>query len=315
MKKEKSCRETHNKNSYCIHHTVVEHKIKTKNFLSNNDETQRLMRQQQLLQVFDFWSYKKIFDQKPKNILDIGSNNGTALIERIIKHHYNDFYKVIGVDINHELVEEASRRYSNDSRIMYYTIDIEDVNYYADMKRIMTENDISYFDFINISSVILLLDNPFKLLSTLDKFLNPDNGTILILDIDDGLNIAYPDEQNLFNHAFEICNQCKLTGFRRTGRQLYSLLTNATSCKKITLEKCGLDNTTMSQKEKEYFFDVVFKFIGSAIEKESLVKPNEAEIQRELRWFKNNFNQLRESFLQDNFFFFLGYVIFTASKC
>lgn len=71
----------------------------------------------------------------------------------------------------------------------------------------------------------------------------------------------------------------------------------------------------MSQKEKEYFFDVVFKFIGSAIEKESLVKPNEAEIQRELRWFKNNFNQLRESFLQDNFFFFLGYVIFTASKC
>ena len=306
---------THLKEFFKSGRTAIGQRIKNDKFLEIEGETERLIVQQKLLQQFDKAAYEKVIEFKPQYILDVGSHNGTALMERLKLLGYNDFKAVIGIDICKSLVQDATKKYASDERIKFYEADIEAVDFPQKIQEIMRENNIESFDFINISSVLLQLEDPFDFLSEIDVVLNENGGKILIVDVDDGLNLAYPDNNQLFAKLFDIYNKCAITGYRKTGRQIYTLLKQATDCSKISFEQSGLNNSTMTKRERRTLFNIILDFVCSAIDKECAENPDVEELQLDRQWLQSNLTGIRDEFFSSDFFFSFGYVIFIAEKC
>lgn len=276
----------------------------------NEKEIKRLHIQEKLLENFDKETFKKVLSKYEKvRILDIGSNDGSMIINRT--KNFDNIEIIIGLDYDAKIVDIANQKY-NQSNKYFYQMNIEDDLLDEKLEEILTKHNIEKFNVINISMVLLHLKNPFKLLKQIRKYLSND-GTLIIRDIDDGLNIAYPDEDNYFKKAIEICNQNETSGFRKTGRQIYTLLKRS-GFTSITLEKQGLSTIGMDFDEKEAIFQTYFSFIEDDCKIMMQKYPDEIEYLDNYNWYKNNYETLEEKFMDDAFSFSLGLMLFTASK-
>lgn len=276
----------------------------------NEKEIKRLHIQEKLLENFDKETFKKVLSKYEKvRILDIGSNDGSMIVNRTKR--YDNIDIIVGIDYDSQIVEMANQKY-NQRNAFFYQMNIEDDLLDEKLEEILTKHNIEKFNVINISMVLLHLKNPFKLLKKIRKYLSND-GTLIIRDIDDGLNIAYPDEDNYFKKAIEICNQNETSGFRKTGRQIYTLLKRS-GYSSITLEKQGLSTIGMDFDEKEALFQTYFSFIEDDCKIMMQKYPDEIEYLDNYNWYKNNYETLEEKFMDDAFSFSLGLMLFTASK-
>jgi hypothetical protein len=136
---------------------------------------------------------------------------------------------------------------------------------------------------------------------------------IFIRNIDDGLNMAYPDKEYRFERSFDMIAKCDTTGYRRSGRELYTLLTRS-GYKNISIEKMGLNSANMDYSEKEAFFDTIFKFLKNGINTTAKNNPNNKEILAERDWLEENLDELEEAFLSSETFVNFGFLIVVA-KC
>lgn len=276
----------------------------------NEKEIKRLHIQEKLLENFDKETFKKVLSKYEKvNLLDIGSNDGSMIINRT--KNFDNIEIIIGLDYDEKIVDIANQKY-NQSNKYFYQMNIEDDLLDEKLEEILIKHNLEKFNVINISMVLLHLKNPFKLLKQIRKYLSLD-GILIIRDIDDGLNIAYPDEYNYFKKAIEICNQNETSGFRKTGRQIYTLLKRS-GFASITLEKQGLSTIGMDFDEKEALFQTYFSFIEDDCKIMMQKYPDEIEYLDNYNWYKNNYETLEEKFMDDAFSFSLGLMLFTASK-
>ena len=111
----------------------------------------------------------------------------------------------------------------------------------------------------------------------------------------------------------DICARRKESGYRKSGREIYSILHNA-QYTNIRLEKQGINTIGMSADEREAFFNTYFSFIIEDAKNRVIENPNDLAIKKEYDWLSDNSDELEESFYQKNFFFNLGFMIFTAQK-
>lgn len=276
----------------------------------NIKELKRLKIQQELLEGFDKDTYDKTFKNFDHiKLLDIGCNDGSMIMNKI--KTYNNIDIVIGIDYDYEIVNYANAKY-NDNNGYFYQMNIEDDNLTDKLTEILHTHNIEKFNIINMSMILLHLQNPFKLLKQIRKFLS-DDGIIIIRDIDDGLNFAYPDDDNYFERAINICDINETSGYRKTGRQIYTLL-KRTGYTNIRLEKNGLSTIGMSFDQKEALFETYFSFIGDDCKLMVDKYPNEIVFLDNYNWYKNIYDTLEEKFLDDAFVFSLGLMLFTATK-
>lgn len=272
-------------------------------------EAERLVQQQQLLLNFDIDAYERVFKDAPKNILDIGCNTGDAIFNRIKACGYEtQFNKIVGIDICRGVIKKAKCDYGN-KNVIFEVLDVESEDFPKKLKKIMYDNNIESFDFVNISSVLLQLKNPGKLLLQVNDFLS-DTASILIEDVDDALFMAYPDAHGYFATAISICDQCERTGFRQTGRQIYTLLSDKTDCSEITFLKSGLNTSDMNTKQKAAFFDVVFNYIERCVQQECKVKDRSHAMQKATDWLRKHREKMKAEYDRSDFFFSYGYVIY-----
>lgn len=138
-----------------------------------------------------------------------------------------------------------------------------------------------------------------------------ENGQIIVFDIDDGFNIAYPDEKKLFKKAIDMCFETEYSGYRHCGRTIYKLL-NDMCLNDICLHKVGLSTVGMSRSEKERFFDIYFWFILDDLRKMNSEQPLNMLIKTDLEWIEENYKEMRMEFKKKDFFFSLGFMIYTA---
>ena len=160
--------------------------------------------------------------------------------------------------------------------------------------------------------LLLHLKNPFKLLKILRNYLSID-GVLFIKDIDDGLNIAYPDEKNDFKRVIDMCNTLDTSGHRHCGREIYTSL-KRTGYQNVTLKKNGLNSIEMDFEEREALFDTYFSFILEDAEIMTKRHPDNINAKKNYEWLKDNYEDLEQRFLDSNFYFNLGFMIFTANK-
>ena len=274
----------------------------------NTTEKQRLEQQQNLLFSYDMPVYEKLLLNKSHlNVLDLGSGNGTALMNRLGSRKEID--KIIGIEFDALNVTHANEKYSN-SNAVFYQYDVESNDFPKKLKSIMDENGIERFDFINILALVSHLKSPSKLLKVIKKFCSPD-AMILIRNIDDGLNIAFPDEDGSFRMALSQLSRCTSSGYRYSGRQLFTYL-NRWGYRDITLEKTGINTTRMNSAEKEALFEVVFKFLEEGLAQETAAHPDDIDLNHTYQWLLGIYESLEDSFMAPDFFFHFGFMIYTA---
>lgn len=273
-------------------------------------ELRRLKIQQNLMENFDKESYEKILNRYDSiRILDIGSNNGDFIMNRMGSNERVDL--VVGLEYDSKIVTNANQRYNKDNAF-FYQINVESDELSDKLTEILLKHNIDNFNVINLSMIILHLKNPFKVLKTIRKFLSSD-GSIIIRDIDDGISFAYPDDNGDFARAMSICKQNETSGYRESGRQIYTLL-KRTGYADIALEKCGLSTINMSFEEREALFDTYFSFVLSDAKIMVDLYPHNENYLKDYLWYKGIYNELEERFQDDTFIFSLGFMLYTARK-
>ena len=275
----------------------------------NKVEAKRLETQQRMLLEYDMPVYEKYLEGKSNlNVLDIGCGNGRALMTRLGKR--KEVGKIIGVEFDESFVNKAKADYESEN-VKFYKADVESEDFDEILEGIMEENDIEKFDWINILAVMSHLKSPYQLLKVLRKFCKK-GAVVFIRNIDDGLNMAHPDENFAFERAFNMIAKCDTTGYRHSGRELFTLLQRS-GYKNITVEKMGLNSASMDYDEKEAFFSTIFMFLKNGIRVTYNNNPRDKEIKTEYEWLNEHFEELEERFLSPETFINFGFLIVCAT--
>ena len=287
-------------------------RVKNLEFFDDNvEERRRLERQQEFLLKFDTPVYDKhLKDKHNLNILDLGCSNGKGMIARL-GNRENLYRKIVGVDSSASSIEEAQYYYGKDN-VSFHMADVEAEDFVPKIHYIMDREGIDGFDFVNCQSLLLHLKNPFLTLKSV-RSLMKKGGTIFILDVDDGLTLAYPDPDHLISHLFEIDYALPTTGDRHSGRMIPNALYLA-GYRDIVLEKAGINTCSLTHEERETLFRFNYDFIKNGLEKTVRKDPANKEFKNHLKWVNEMGGEMEKRFYNDGFFFTYGDVIFTARK-
>ena len=278
---------------------------------TDTKERRRLKIQRELMKSFDAETYRKVADAFSSfRILDLGSNNGDFVMDRLADSDKTE--KLVGLEFDPDAVAEGNRKYGQPGKIGFFQCNVESEELTDQLEAIMEQMDIADFNIINISMLMLHLKSPYRLLRTVRKYL-AKGGMVVIKDIDDGFNVVYPDDDGAFARIINICDQNETSGYRRSGRQVYTLLRRA-GFKDIVLEKMGMSTVDMDYEERSALFDTYFSFIldDLAIMKERY--PHDKRISQDYDWYERNYEELEEKFQDEALFFNLGFVLFTAKR-
>ncbi|MBQ8689414.1 MAG: methyltransferase domain-containing protein [Clostridia bacterium] len=274
----------------------------------NKVESRRLETQQRLLFDFDMPVYEKYLEGKSElNVLDVGCGNGKALMTRL--GNRPEVSKIIGIEYDQTFVDKAKNDYAG-TKASFYQMDAEADDFIDNLRDVMDEQGIEGFDWINILAVMSHLKSPYQLLKSLRKVCNR-GAVIFIRNIDDGLNFVHPDEKLMFERSFNMIAKCDTTGYRYSGRELFTLLHRA-GYRDIVYEKMGINSATMDYSEKEALFDTIFIFLKNSINVTAKNNPYNQEIQVEKEWLDEHFEDLEEQFLSSDSFVNFGFLIVVA---
>lgn len=272
-------------------------------------EDRRLRLQNDILKGFDDDVYQRVIGgfHMPR-ILDVGCGVGDMLISKIGDRQISAY---LGVDRSQRQIDQAKAKHSK-SGYHFLVADIEDSGFGDVLTSKMKQEGIDAFDVINISMVLLHLMNPTALLEGLRPLLS-DKGTIIIRDIDDGINFAAPDPHNAFERIYKICDRDEQSGNRRTGRQVFVSLKRA-GYREICLERQGLSSAAMTKEEKEVLFRMYFPFTLENAKIMMEKYPWNKDFQKDFLWYAEHYEALKQEFLQEDFIFSLGFMTYTAKK-
>ena len=280
-------------------------------FFDDKKEKRRLKIQQNLMRSFDAPAYDKVKNRYERlSVLDLGANTGEFIMDRLGASEKLE--KLIGIEFDEKSVEYANAAYGLEGKISFHRLDLESESFYDDLRDIMDKCGVGSFNVINLSMTLLHLKSPYRLLKKLRSVLDGD-GTVIVKDIDDGLNLAYPDDEGDFAKAVDICSREELAGYRKSGRQIYTLLYRS-GFKHVTQERLGLSTVGMDSDERSALFDTYFSFIREDLRLLQEKHPDDKRIKADLDWYVDIYDDLEERFQDDAFYFVLGFVLFTAQK-
>ncbi len=271
-------------------------------------ELDRLGVQNQLLRKYEMPLYQEVLSvYKQIKILDIGCNDGAKTHDR-----FSEFYigKVIGIECSEKLAEKAQDKFGG-ARFAFYCCNVEDDCFISKMTAIMKENQIEKFDVINISFVLMHLDNPEKLLKTVRSLLSP-NGKLVIVEADDSASTVLPDTEDLLSGFTNILNQDPMAGNRDYSKKLADNLMKIGYSSVKTIPSPIIATGTQSELKKK-IFDVFFSY---APEDYAILRrqcPDNTEYKSADNWLLHNYEKLRSLVMTDGVGVSMGIVIFTCS--
>jgi len=299
-------------------------------------ENIRLKSQQKLLSEFSRDLYRRTEDNTKENgfnVLDIGSFDGTQIIEQYGSgRNYDKLGKIIGIERDVGNYNESKRNEDTNGKIKFYNMDAESPSFKDDLRHICDENNIPgcEFDIINLSMILLHLMNPDTLLMILKPFLKK-NGTIVIRDIDDCYTHAYPDPKGWFQNAKDICSRyCSryfTAGARDGGKTIH---TTCIKCgySETDVVKIGINTSEVDQVgdlisfcPRHSFFDMYYGFIYEDMKilsqnstKYIQEKSERESVVMEFEQMSSVYEEMKSEFSKPQFSFTLGFIFLTVKK-
>lgn len=278
-------------------------------YVVQDKEDDRLTLQNELLDLFDKDVYEKALKQYSNPaILDVGCGTGDMLISKLYDRKVSAF---VGVDKSARQIRCAQEKHGGDP-YFFYEMDVEKESFASELFGVLSKNKIEKFDIINISMLLLHLKDPISLLTVLRGFLR-DTGILIVRDIDDGINFAFPDEKNAFDRIYQMCEHDEQSGNRQNGRQIYHYLVKA-GFSAITLEHQGLSSAGMNESQREALFRMYFPFTLENAKIMAEKYPRNIAYKEDYEWLQACFDDIYKTFLRPDFIFSLGFMSYTAKK-
>jgi len=278
--------------------------------IMDTKEIKRLELQAQITQSFDQDVYDRFLNGR-KNLLcvDFGSNDGTSISRRLLNR--DEIRKIIGLEFNVDAVNSGNEKYKN-TKLNLIQIDLEVEEIDDVLSDVLKDNNEEKIDIAVCSFILLHMKHKKRLLRAIKNHLS-DDGVIVIADIEDGLKIAYPDENKNFERIWKINRRNEFFGFRNNGRTVFELLKKC-GYENIKLEHCGLSTIGMTYEQREAMWKMCFSYIERDLNKMIEKYPENEEIKEDLAWWRENKDSIEEEFLSEYFFFMDSTMVFSARK-
>ena len=234
------------------------------------------------------------------NILDVGCENG-YLASKVFDAK-EKISMIIGIDLKKQNAEKC-----NKNNINCYTIDYEK-KFVDKIRTVMKEKDISEFDIVNVSLVMLHLKNPLTLLKQLKEILSA-NGNFVVIDIDDRFVQFEPPEEEYYG-MIKILEDCPSAGKRDLGLKLVDILKRE-GWKPIKYGVCTM--LGVDDERREDVFSVYFDLVPIAIEETIKdLKDEDCEghkkLQRHKAYFHSNYEKVKSEWKEGRVTVSYGFV-------
>ena len=287
----------------------TKNKRKESKYVVQDIEDKRLELQNRILNRFDDDVYQRTLDEYASpNVLDVGCGQGDMLISKFGKRQIGT---LVGVDKSSRQISSAKLRHTEEN-YHFFELDVESEDFENKLLAKINSVGVDKFDVINLSMLLLHLNDPAALLTKLRRFLS-ENGTVIIRDIDDGINFAFPDPENTFERIYQMCARDEQSGNRRNGRQIYTLLSTA-EYTDIRLEHQGLSTVGMTADERDALFNMYFPFTLENAKAMMNKYPWNNDCKKDYMWFSQKFDDVHKAFSDPNFVFSLGFITYTAKN-
>lgn len=250
-----------------------------------------------LLDLKVFKSVFKIIGKTDLVVLDFGCASGRVIYDRF--KDINFVTKVIGIDINKEVIKKANKLYGNE-KFSFHCLDISSKNGLNKFKELLALEGIDQFDLIYSSYVLHHIKNPKKILSILRGLLK-DKGAIFIKTVDDQSKICYP-YADLANDIIAIQSSMPTSSDRFFSRKLYKLLLE-TGYKKIKYTYEVIDTVGKSYDEKYNMFINDFSYRKNYVEQALQKDPNNQKLKQDFEFIKKAQEKLLKIFTNYDFYY------------
>lgn len=255
-------------------------------------EVQRLAVQNRLLKQYEAPILSTIFaGRSGLTILDIGCNNGSKTTQWFAPDTVS---RVIGLEYNAELVQQAQQKYGNDT-YSFYPCNAEAENFSNQLESIMQEKGIDSFDVIYLSFVLMHLKHPDKLLKALRRFLAP-NGQLMIVEVNDQASALSPCGQSLLDGFLDILIQDPYSGSRAIGSHLIPLL-EACGYTQVIRWRESITAAANDAAQKEDIFTTFFSYLPEDVTILREESPDNPTYQTWEHWLKHHFMDLKHTVL------------------
>ena len=242
--------------------------------------------------------------------LDVNVLSTTGSYARL---DYPEITKLIALSYNDEITKRGNlnkNECDKGNEINFFTVKFESDDFEHQLGACLKAAKVDGIDVVCLSMAIMDFKKPFKILNAIQSYLN-DDAVMIVRDVDDGAVFTYPDKDGLFAkfQSFYIHNIH--SGYRYTGRQIYSLIKKMDP-RSITLERYGINTSSMSRNEKKMMFESWFSFIPNDFNRMLRENPN-SKIAREVVDFCDKYyDDLYEQFFSRDVLFSSGYVIYSV---
>lgn len=272
--------------------------------LIGTEEDQRLRLQNEAVSHFDRDVYRRIIGQyAAPDILDVGCATGDMIS---FMTEDTGACRVFGIDRVERQVDLATLRHPEGR---FRVLNVEGDSFIHDMRTWMDQEGVTAFDIINCSMVLLHLSDPVSALRRLRTLL-AEGGTLIVREIDDGLQICHPDPEGRFQRLFEVYSGDSRMGDRHCGRKVSTYL-KAADFRFVRFEKEGLANISLPDKLALYEMAIPAFLDYMRVRAEQ--NPDNTKFQAEYAWYADNIGEIRACFDADDFFFCVGFMSFTAT--
>lgn len=220
---------------------------------------------------------------------------------------------VIALTYNEDIAKRGNAKKiegPDGDKIDFFKVQFEADDFEEQLEECLEKAGVDGVDIVYLSMAIMDFKKPFKVLQAIQSCLN-DDAVMIVRDVDDGAVFAYPDKDGLFAkfQSFYIHNI--YSGYRYTGRQVYSYLRKMEP-RSITLERYGINTSNMSRKDKKSLFESWFSFIPNDFNRMLREDPS-SKIAKEVVDFCNKYyDDLNEQFFSRDVLFSSGYVIYSV---
>ena len=225
------------------------------------------------------------------------------------KYNREEIGNVYGLLNHKDEVEDAMARYAvrGAQNNAFYVGNMEHDNFEDEMDRILSENKVRSFDFVDLTLILRDLAEPEdKLIQVADR-VSP-GGVIYVRELDHSMALAYPDDRGLFKKMFYLIKRDIYSGDFNAGRKVYFWMKNA-DLKNIHFEGRQISTVGLRRRERRTLFQALFSYV----EREYRViheKEPATETRRALEWLEENYKTMETQFSSDDFFFSTGFMEF-----
>ncbi len=272
-------------------------------------ERERLQVQNALLSEYELPVLNRLLNGKTDiAVLDVGCNDGTKTRQMF---SLPEITHVVGLEYNADMALHAQRKYG-DGKFSFLSADVESDTFSKILERQMQTLQITGFDIIYLSFILMHLKNTEQIFAKLKPFLKQD-GHLMIVDADDSVSTLTPDKNGLLPEFLHFLSQDQFAGKRNIGHRIPAML-SASGYESITVHSRGVSAKGSELEKKRAIFRMYFSFFPEDVMIFLNDYPHNGTYICWKNWLDLHYRELQRAVINKDSEIFMGTPVITCRK-